>query len=153
MERATLAIKTASEECLKDGIEGGLFCCAAAYDAWQEDTEESNCDSDALGLIVSDPNEVCQNNRYFDWFSDEPVTEKKSVFQAHVCRVASEGDVHAALKQLIHGNTKLQKATHNMVGYGRSTKKESWHALIPYEILGCCFLLCYSGHIGLRKRL
>lgn len=114
MERAVLAVKTASDECLEQGIEGGLFCCAAAYESWHEATTEAD-ESPSPQCVASELNSIHDNSRTYDWISDEPFIEKKSVFQAHVCSVASETDVRQALSQLINGSTKLKKATHNMV--------------------------------------
>ena len=49
------------------------------------------------------------------WISGEPLVDRKSTFVAHICRVVTERDVHEALHQLLDRNSKLQRATHNMV--------------------------------------
>lgn len=43
--------------------------------------------------------------------------DRKSTFRAHACRVDSEQAVHEALFQLIDGNSKLQRASHNMYAW------------------------------------
>jgi hypothetical protein len=114
MERAVLAVKSASVTCLLEGIEGGLSCCAAAYASWHQEQNEED-PSVSLQPIDTGLNNVIESTLNYNWVSDEPFVEKKSVFQAHVCSVWCEADVRLALNQLINGSTKLKKATHNMV--------------------------------------
>jgi hypothetical protein len=116
LEAAVKAVQKTALECLEDGMEGALPCCAAAFEAWNE--VEESCDRietasrshDAAGSSLAfDP-----KGSTFTWTSGEPLTDRKSSFQAHACRIASEQDVKTALQQLL-SNNKIMKATHNMV--------------------------------------
>eukprot|EP01138_Halocafeteria_seosinensis_P001058 gb/GECG01001082.1/.p1 GENE.gb/GECG01001082.1/~~gb/GECG01001082.1/.p1 ORF type:complete len:287 (+),score=62.24 gb/GECG01001082.1/:1-861(+) len=49
-------------------------------------------------------------------FHGDPVTEKKSTFQAHVATVKSKEEVEAVMRQLLNSK-KIQKATHNINAY------------------------------------
>ena len=46
----------------------------------------------------------------------EPITDRKSTFQAHLCRVSSREQVRAVLAAL-NTDRKIARATHNMVAY------------------------------------
>ncbi|KAK6591015.1 ximpact-like protein [Cryptosporidium xiaoi] len=46
----------------------------------------------------------------------EPIVDRKSVFQAHVCKVFTTEDVEKVIKWLL-SNTKIARATHNMWAY------------------------------------
>ena len=41
LERAVAAVRRTAQECLENGVEGGLACCAAALEAWNECQDES----------------------------------------------------------------------------------------------------------------
>ncbi|KAG8465984.1 hypothetical protein KFE25_005554 [Diacronema lutheri] len=49
-------------------------------------------------------------------FSGEPLTDRKSTFQAHVARCASTADVRAALRHLL-ADRKIARATHNQFAW------------------------------------
>mmetsp|Transcript_25644 Transcript_25644/g.49936 ORF Transcript_25644/g.49936 Transcript_25644/m.49936 type:complete len:213 (+) Transcript_25644:3-641(+) len=53
------------------------------------------------------------------WVSGEPLTDRKSVFQAHLALVNSRNDVQAALACLknVPAVRKIAKATHNIMAY------------------------------------
>lgn len=120
LEKAVFAVKEAAAECRASGVEGGLACCAAAFHAWQEAKEAAETSIEEAAATthtssaLSSSTPVASSKR-FHWVSGEPLMDRKSTFQAHVCKVASELEVRLALEELICGNTKLQKATHNMV--------------------------------------
>jgi len=110
MEATVAAVRTAANECLREGIEGGLACVAAALETWSDygDAEEPD--------TPSTPTEVTPTRtKTFRWINGEPLLDRKSTFQAHACRVSTDADVREALSQLLDGNSKLQRATHNMV--------------------------------------
>lgn len=54
----------------------------------------------------------------FHWYTGEPVVVQKSTFVGHVCRIERADQVPRALQELIGRNSKLQRATHNMVRVG-----------------------------------
>jgi len=66
--------------------------------------------------IHSTPSSSC--SKIIPWISGQnTITDRKSVFQAHVCIVQSLEDVQLALSQLKEMNSKIQRATHNMVRF------------------------------------
>ncbi|KAH8740894.1 ximpact conserved protein [Cryptosporidium ryanae] len=54
----------------------------------------------------------------------EPIVDRKSVFQAHVCKVFTTEDVKKVIKWLL-SNTKIARATHNMWAYRLFKDKNS----------------------------
>ena len=114
MNAVVQAIRKAAQECLQDEVEGGFVCCAAALEAWNdreeimlsEDVEQDASPELPLPLFPT-----------VEWIVGETLMDRKSAFQARACRVTSERQVHDALHQLISGNSKLQRATHNMVSF------------------------------------
>lgn len=132
VEAAVAAVRAVAQECLDDGVESGWACCAAAVEKWNE--RDSFCSADVTigdanearnqGHCVSRGNAAIELEKPFayQWHSGSFVTEKKSVFQSHICLIKREADVRPALSQLLDSNSKLHKATHNMVRPGTSTK-------------------------------
>lgn len=138
MEAIVTAIQNTSMECLENEMEGGLACCAVAKDLW----DSYNTTSSAINNIAN-ANEIVvdggdggeggvgrilqpfvdfehqqdeqDNDQKYNWISSATIIEKKSIFQSHVCSVRSEDDVPMALQQLKYKNTRIQRATHNMV--------------------------------------
>ena len=55
-------------------------------------------------------------SRELEIFHGEPLTDRKSVFQSHVCRVSSVGEVEQMLT-LLKSNKKIAQATHNILAY------------------------------------
>ena len=49
--------------------------------------------------------------------SHEPVTEKKSVFQAHVCRGVESVDEVEMVMDILNESRKVRAATHNILAY------------------------------------
>lgn len=116
MEAVLVAIRSAAQECLTDGMEGGFACCAAALEAWNESGQDINT------VVIEESAPVLQlqeeaSGQTYRWTTGEPLLDRKSAFQAHVCRITAESDVRPALFQLLNGNSKLQRATHNMWAY------------------------------------
>ena len=125
MEEAVKAFRSTAKECLEDGIEGCFACCAAALETWNDFDDGGN----DLGNIDTeiDPSaevtELAQHEpavpqlpeKVFHWISGEPLVDRKSTFIAHACRISSDKDVREALRQLLDGNAKLKRTTHNMV--------------------------------------
>ena len=120
-----------------EGQEGvGLVCCAAAMEAWNNSTTSEGVT--AAAEIVDDENAALDQDADEDysnkkdrthqqampslshdyiWISGEPLVDRKSTFQAHVCRLQKEADVAAALHQLLTSSSKMQRATHHMYAY------------------------------------
>jgi len=120
MEAALDAIRQTAAACLNDGVEGGLACCAAAMDAWNDKMESQHHmlqqqQQAATNMAILPQMASSSGQTTFDWISGEPLVDRKSTFIAHVCRITCEADVKLALHQLIGGNAKLLRATHNMV--------------------------------------
>ncbi|KRY12992.1 Protein IMPACT-B [Trichinella patagoniensis] len=57
--------------------------------------------------------------------SGEPLTDRKSTFQAHVAVVKSKQDVENVIRKLLE-NSKIARATHNMFAYRIQLSNESW---------------------------
>lgn len=117
MEAALGAIRESAQTCLDDQVEGAFTCCAAALEAWNEHQQSENNEK---ALLEEEKKELLLSQQPptippVQWSVSEPLVDRKSSFVARACRVTSEQQVHDALHQLIHGNSKLQRATHNMV--------------------------------------
>ena len=114
MEATLTTLRAAAQECLDDGVEGCLPCTAAALEVWQNHETEPT-DSSLLPLDSVQPVEEPTRRQHFQWYSGEPMVVQKSSFVGHVCRIHSASQVPLALDQLIGNNSKLQRASHNMV--------------------------------------
>lgn len=57
-----------------------------------------------------------QSTTEYTIYTGDPITEKHSTFQSHVCTVYSIDDVNNVLSQL-YANNKIARATHNMYAY------------------------------------
>lgn len=119
MESAVSAVRTAASEALEDHVEAGFVCAAAARETWeaearlQEDFKKADERKQAIQQATLDV--PSQQHKVYEWKTGEPLTDRKSAFQAHVCRIGCESDVKPALSRLLDGNSKLHRATHNMV--------------------------------------
>jgi hypothetical protein len=95
-------------------VEGAFVCCAAALEAWNE-SDEDYVVSESVGEDTTLQKE-CSAPPVVEWITArEPLVDRKSSFLAMACKVASEQQVHDALRQLINGSSKLQRASHIMV--------------------------------------
>ena len=122
------AVRLVAEECLQDGIEGGLACCATAMQTWQDydDGQEDRQQHQQLSeetmskKIATVADSIPQSLlplRQYEWITGEPLMDRKSIFLAHVCRVTSEAQVRESLAQLLTSSSKIQRATHNMYAW------------------------------------
>jgi hypothetical protein len=139
MEEAVTAVRNTAKECLDDGIEGCFACCAAALQTWSDfDDGSSDLDNKDTGIDPSAPTESAQQEssvpqqpqrqgKVFHWITGEPLVDRKSTFQAHACRISSDRDVREALHQLLDGNSKLKRTTHNMVSAVECGSAEKIH--------------------------
>lgn len=114
------AVRLAAEECLEEGMEGGLACCAAAAETWQDFDAQKQPRHN--GTSCKDSNSVepiprKQPSRQYEWIAGEPLMDRKSVFLAQACRVSNEKEVREALVQLLSSSSKIQRATHNMYAW------------------------------------
>lgn len=120
VENVVSAIHAASVQSL--GEESALLCCAAAMEAWQQAAnlqnhalEDENTSLPDTPVSTKPINQ--QPSSFGLWITGEPLMDRKSTFQAHLCSIASELDVPRALDALIGTSGKLQRATHNMYAY------------------------------------
>jgi hypothetical protein len=114
IEAVVSAIREISEECQQDGIEGGFACCSKSLEVWAEAEEEAEEEAQIAKAIAA-AEDSTPPTRTYQWITGEPLIDKKSTFQGHICRVTSEQEVREALHQLLTGSSKLQRASHNMV--------------------------------------
>ena len=116
-----------------------MACCAAALEAWHgtHTADSSSASASVANLLavsvsvsvsegdldVDDNNIHCNtnsnhdNDNCFTWISGDPLVDRKSVFQAHLCRLENEANVAPALQQLLTSSSKMQRATHHMYAY------------------------------------
>lgn len=131
MEEAVTAVRSTAQECLVDGIEGCFACCAAALQTWSDFDDGGNdlgkdteTDPSAEATESAQQEPVPQpREKIFHWITGEPLVDRKSTFQAHACQISSDKDVREALHQLLDGNSKLKRTTHNMVSAGVRREK------------------------------
>lgn len=138
LETTVAAVRKVSLECQVDEIEGGISCCSVALETWN-DTETTTTDDlevntatatatmpmtsrsgndgvvDYTSETAKSINQQPQQSSSYKWISGQPLMDRKSSFQAHVCHVTTEQQVREALEQLLTSSSKIQRATHNMV--------------------------------------
>ena len=120
LEAVVRAVRKVSSECQEEEIEGCIACCAIALETWN-DYDENDGGDDHATEDESTSEKASQGGhlssiveKHYDWISGEPLLDKKSSFQAHLCEVHSEEEVRGALHQLLTSSSKIQRATHNM---------------------------------------
>lgn len=127
LELTVQSVRDVAAELLEIGEECALSCCIAAQQSWSD-----NIQADALiinGKVIADETQRQINKELREradndihWIAGRDgcgiITDRKSTFQAFVCFVNDEDMVSRALKKLISGSRKVQKATHNMVSNG-----------------------------------
>ena len=145
LERALAALRSAARVGSNSDYAGvGMACCAAALEAWHgthtADSSSASASTSVANLLavsvsvsvsegdldVDDNNNNsihCNTNSNHDndncctWISGDPLVDRKSVFQAHLCRLENEANVAPALQQLLTSSSKMQRATHHMYAY------------------------------------
>jgi hypothetical protein len=110
MDAVVRTIRETAQECFEDEAEGGFLCCAAALEAWNDTSHQAE---EEIQEDIQEPEPPPLSS--VQWITGGTLVDRKSVFQAHACRVTSEQEVHEALHQLLDGNSKLKRCTHNMV--------------------------------------
>ena len=115
IERVVTVLRNVAQECWENECEGGLSCCAAALEAWNDIEENEQTAAAAAVEEQQHPQVVESSYTTFQWISGISITDRKSTFQAHACQVHTEADIRQALDQLMEGNGRIQKAYHNMV--------------------------------------
>jgi hypothetical protein len=116
LEQVPCIIRTLAETHAQKNEECGLEICAQVLETWRLcwEKEEEEEEVPQRNLVPLKEDSTFQTS--IPWISGQStITDRKSVFQAHLCIVHSEVEVQVALRQLIDCNTKIQKATHNMV--------------------------------------
>lgn len=76
--------------------------------------QEETAGPSGQGTVLAD--EAVANSKFI-LFHGEPLTDRKSVFQAHVARVTCLEDVDEVLRQLRQTSRKVATATHNSFAY------------------------------------
>ena len=119
LERTVQFVRaTASHHFKEGGIEAGLACCAAALESWNQKEDEIEAIervNDVNGTM--EPLLLESNGFVYRWMTGVyTVQDRKSLFVAHVCPVQVESDISPALQQLLNSSSKMQRATHHMVG-------------------------------------
>jgi len=131
IEEVVASVKSTAQEAydVYGGEECGLSCCAAAIECWtllieevEQQTllekEKSSLCNTASGKILQQQGSDNNDDGDIHWItSEDTLIDRKSVFQAHLCLVENEDMVKRAVRKLIEGSTKIQRATHNMYAY------------------------------------
>jgi putative IMPACT (imprinted ancient) family translation regulator len=158
LEAVVRAVRKVSLECQEEGIEGCIMCCAIALETWNDycdsniNSNNNNSDSDetdnesspSTSAEYDDNNSNKQHSndededhttRVYEWISGEPLLDKKSAFQAHLCKVYSERDVKDSLHQLLTSSSKIQRASHNMYAWRitDTTSREDGRIIIKHD--------------------
>mmetsp|Transcript_18667 Transcript_18667/g.26454 ORF Transcript_18667/g.26454 Transcript_18667/m.26454 type:complete len:298 (+) Transcript_18667:17-910(+) len=119
LERIVCLIRDVAKECCLHGEDAAIPCCSAATTAWVE-ALEANDTSATQALEVEQQKQLEQEIKMqwddIQWITGETITDRKSVFQAHVTQVHSDEMVQRALEKLM-SNSKIARATHNMYAY------------------------------------
>jgi Uncharacterized protein family UPF0029 len=117
LETSLLAFRDAvaaanQEEC-------GFTAVSQALECWNqyEQASANLVNEQQACLVVKDElkSDHSVEPHPYHWISGDAVVIQKSTFVGHVCRIRGEKDIKPALNQLISGNSRLQRATHNMV--------------------------------------
>lgn len=126
LQAAIRAFERTALECMQEGIEGALPCCAAAFEAWNsaKEDQKQNFETPPTTILKNQSETIDdQKKKSTVWVSGEPLIDRKSTFQAHLCHVHSEHDVQEALRSLNSISNKIARATHNMVRFDPHTCK------------------------------
>ncbi|MCJ1290579.1 eIF2 kinase Gcn2p negative regulator [Xylographa carneopallida] len=104
------------------------------------DMEHDHMQDQSLEAIATNPPprsnlaEPSESGLSPNWVVSSPIIEKKSVFVARACAVASPAEASAYIKQLIATDKKLAKATHNITAYRiRSFSKNPSEKELVYQ--------------------
>lgn len=120
LEAVVRAVRKVSSECQEEEVEGCIACCAIALETWNdyslhdEDNNREDHATESTSQNASNGDSTTSIEKHYHWISGEPLLDKKSSFQAHLCEVHSEEDVRGALQQLLTSSSKIQRASHNM---------------------------------------
>ncbi len=120
LEAVVRAVRKVSSECEEEEIEGCIACCAIALETWNDySLNDENDDGDdhateQESTSVHGGGHKSSVEKHYHWISGEPLLDKKSSFQAHLCKVRSEEEVRGALQQLLTSSSKIQRASHNI---------------------------------------
>ena len=126
------AVRKASEECLEDDMEGSMTCCATALETWQNYGVDPHADD----YVDEDGGCCCPPPKpplkHYEWISGEPMMDRKSSFQAHLCEVYTEQETREALQQLLTSSSKIQRASHNMSAW-RIAERQDDKVIIKHD--------------------
>jgi hypothetical protein len=118
LESVVQAVRRVAKECQDDEMEGSISCCAAALEAWNDADSAFNETAETVEANGREHLRIqetkASSTTSYNWISGEPLLDRKSAFQAHICAVHSEKEAREALHQLITSSSKIQRATHNM---------------------------------------
>ena len=120
IEKVVTSIRSVAKESVElyGGEECGLACCSAALECWNESLDALATNNAAILEDIPSTSTAIDTYDDIEWISsDKTLTDRKSVFQAHVCVVDSEEKVRRAVRKLIDGSSKIQRASHNMFAY------------------------------------
>jgi len=134
LEAVVRAVRKASKECLEDDMEGSMTCCATALEIWQNYGVDPHADEyeDEDGGCCCSPPPPKPPLKHYEWLSGEPLMDRKSSFQAHLCEVHTEQEAREALQQLLTSTSKIQRASHNMSAW-RIAERQDDKVIIKHD--------------------
>mmetsp|Transcript_53764 Transcript_53764/g.60061 ORF Transcript_53764/g.60061 Transcript_53764/m.60061 type:complete len:313 (+) Transcript_53764:3-941(+) len=140
LEAVVRAVRKVSFECQEEGMEGSIGCCSIALEIWNDhhNNDDDNGDNESLPPTSLDSNtenydEVVNHTAFYEWISGEPLLDKKSSFQAHLCQVYSESEVQESLHQLLTSSSKIQRASHNMYAWRINESMSDGRTVIKHD--------------------
>lgn len=151
LDQIVRAVRTVADECQADGMEGAISCCAVALETWRDDDNDYDNDNHndngnhggeaewadednvrTAGTVApSFPHPA--TNKTYHWMSGEPLMDRKSSFQAHLCWVRSVQQVQEALPQLLQSSSKMQRATHHIYAWRFSEQTKDGRVLVQHD--------------------
>jgi hypothetical protein len=134
IEQVVNNIRSTAKEAVElyGGEECGLACCSVALECWNECLEDLI--SENAAILDETPKEKIDTYDDIEWITAKTtLVDRKSVFQAHVCVVDSDEKVRRAVNKLIEGNSKIQRATHNMYAYRFIERLEDGREILKHD--------------------
>ena len=135
IEKVVNNIRSTAKEAVElyGGEECGLACCSVALECWNGCLEDLVSENAAI-LEDDTVSEKIDTYDDIEWITAKTtLVDRKSVFQAHVCVVDSDEKVRRAVNKLIEGNSKIQRATHNMYAYRFIERLEDGREILKHD--------------------
>uniref|UniRef100_A0A7S1UNP0 Impact N-terminal domain-containing protein n=1 Tax=Grammatophora oceanica TaxID=210454 RepID=A0A7S1UNP0_9STRA len=114
IDAVAAAVRQTAQDCLEQEMEACMACCSAAIEAWNE---AEHLNSPPVREDETPMSSLVRTAPSYEWLSGVPLTDRKSTFQGHACLVKTEQQVYDAIRELIDGSNRIQRAYHNMYAW------------------------------------